>query len=630
MNTAAVRVASRLRRLPSWREAAWLVALVAVALYASTIRYGFTLDDVWIIERNPYVREPWRLFHIWTAPYWPSYGEMLGLYRPLTVFGFALQWRLAPHGAWLFHLVNVVLHAAVCVSILLLLRRLGFALIPALLGALVFAVHPLHVEAVAGVVGQAEMTAALCVLAACYVHASRSPGAQASYRRTAAVTLLFAVALFAKEHAIVLPALLLAIDAAQGRTRFTRGDLARYFDGIGVTLTLLALVAATYLLIRLEVLGSLTGTHTTTGLPFWQHAPTRVMTAMRLWVEYARLLFFPAQLSADYSPAVILPVAQPTPLMALGTALFLATVALAAATPFVPRLGLPAAWFLIAVLPISNLLFGTGMVVAERTLYLPSVALAFIVAGLVERVAQDPTSARPRQRLAAAALAAAILLALGARVVTRNPVWRDNGTLISTMVAEVPRSYRAQWSAAAAAALAGDTARSLDHWRLAYRLWPYDGQLGTEYGHYLYDVGRPEEAIPILLDVRETYLFPNRSERVLAQAYLAIGRPREALLAANRAVIVAGPRPHLAELRARALLALDAFPQAELAARDAVQQSGGRQWSAWLILARSLAAQEQSRRAAAALDSAVLFARTTPGGAAVVDATRRELGLLEP
>src|SRR5512134_598848 len=133
-----------------WSIAA--VVLAALATYANSLLNGFALDDEPIILGNARVHQLADQAAIWLTPYWPEHGSRAGLYRPFAIFAYALQWMAGNGAPWVFHLVSVLLHAAVCVLALLLLRRI-FDSAAALAGALIFAVHPLHTEAVANVVG---------------------------------------------------------------------------------------------------------------------------------------------------------------------------------------------------------------------------------------------------------------------------------------------------------------------------------------------------------------------------------------------------------------------------------------------------------------------------------------------
>ena len=144
-----------------------LVALAAIVCYLNSLGNGFALDDFWIVPQNANVTELSNLLRLWAEPYWTGdAGRDLGLYRPLPITFFNLEWAIGGGAAWPFHAANVLLHALVSVLVLAFARR--FVPLPyAVAGALVFAVHPVHTEAVANVVGQAELLAATFMLLGC-------------------------------------------------------------------------------------------------------------------------------------------------------------------------------------------------------------------------------------------------------------------------------------------------------------------------------------------------------------------------------------------------------------------------------------------------------------------------------
>jgi len=287
-------------------RAALLVALVGVGAYANSIGNGFALDDIGIVRENPAVTAP-TLEGALLAPYWPDAREGSGLYRPVVIGGFALQWRLFDGATAGFHAVNVVGHAGVSVLLLYLLAAL-VPLAGALAGALLFAVHPVHVEAVANVVGQAEIIAAGCVLLACWLYWVGD--AWAGARRgalVAAVTALYVIGLGAKEIAVALPALLVALDLAR---RSPPGWRQRLASRAPVLVCLLA-VFATYMVVRTAVLGTATGEAPAPALRDLTTSE-RIFTALSVWPEYLRLMLFPLDLASDYSPAVVLTAAEPT------------------------------------------------------------------------------------------------------------------------------------------------------------------------------------------------------------------------------------------------------------------------------------------------------------------------------
>lgn len=581
------------------RAAVAAVALAAIAVYLNSLANGFAYDDVYIIEKNTRVHDLWNLSQIWLTPYWPTFGSELGLYRPLAIFGYAVQWALGGGEPWLFHAVSIALHAAVAILVFLLLARLttrGAGLV----GGLAFAVHPVHTEAVANIVGQAELLAAGGVIAAALLYVDRRSGAEVRLGRTLAIAGLYACALAAKEHAIVLPGLMVCLDLAQRRIEPTRGGIWRYMRAVAPAMALLGAVAVTYLAFRVDILGSLAGSDANPSLPYLREEH-RVLSAFRAWPEFARLLFFPRDLIADYSPAVILPVESWSPLTVLGAVLLAGTSGLALMIRARPSIGLPAAWFLVTILPVSNLLFPIGVLIAERTLYLPS-----LTAALCAAYAWQATSRSTTQRARHAAIAAAMIgfPLLGIRTIVRNPDWRDTRAVMDALLRDHPESYRAQWSAAAYALQAGDTVGSAEYWELAYRLWPRDSQLLAEFGIYNLQRDRIERGVAML---EESYsMHPNisRTIHMLARGYLRASRFDEVIELMDQLSRIEGPTPAAFEIRARALMGLERHQDAVHAWRTAIRLSRGASWEYWRMLAWAYIRAGDAESAGPALDTA--------------------------
>lgn len=588
------------------RVAITLIALVAIAVYANSLWNQFAFDDWWIIRMNPRLHQLRDLGRIVGTPYWPTYGEQLGLYRPLTVLSFAVQWVASGGSAWVFHFVNVLMHAGVCLLVWRLLRHFASAE-AALIGGLVFAVHPLHTEAVANVVGQAELWVGLSVVGACVVFLGRAIEEALSLRRLLVIAALYAIGLLAKEHSIVLPGLLVALEAA--RSPFgIREYLRRHRGWLTPAVALLAAVAGAYLGLRYGVLGTIAGHDAGPGYPFLREE-YRIFSALRAWPEFMRLLFFPVDLSADYSPAVVMPVESGfSPMMALGALILAALVVLAASTPLQPSVGLPAAWFLISILPVSNLLFPIGVLLAERILYLPSVAVGFIVASVWDALAaRDAQAASPdRRRHAAVAwiAAAACVAALGALTIARNPVWKTSQTVIDSVIRDHPESYRAQFNAGVLALEAGDTARAVYHWELALRMYDRDALLLASVGSFYLTTHHYPRALELLRPAFE--LHPNLPLAVsgLAIAELGVGNPERSLEVSEYGIRTFDDKSVFFDLRARAQLALDQPARAAASWRTAIRL-GADGWIQWAQLARALSEIDSTAAAIASLDSAI-------------------------
>jgi len=606
MTLADVR--ARLRRVGvPW----WMVALVAVAVYANAVANGFAYDDVFIILQNTRVHDLADQRSIWTTPYWPSMGSELGLWRPVPIFAYAVQWALAGNAPWFFHLVSALMHAGVAVLALLLLRRFA-APLAAGLGALVFAVHPVHVEAVANVVGQAEIIAAGAVLGALLIHLGR-PAPGMGWGRRLAVLALYGVGLLAKESAVTLPALLVLVDVADGRVRPERRSVAAYARAMAAPLLLMALLVGFYLVARVSVLGNLTGVDAAPALPYLHETGPRLLSAFRAWPEYVRLLFFPADLVVDYGPGVILPTLTWTPMAALGALLLALAVTLAALTPWRPRVGLPAAWFLLTVLTVSNLFFPIGVLLAERTLYLPVLAVSFLVAFGWEAVARGRV--RMGRRWAAAALAVALVL-LAVRTVRRNPAWNSTMDVALTLAHEHPESYRAQWMMAWEMERRGFVDRAGGHFQLALALWPHDSQMRSDVGLFHTRQGNFEEAIRHLRGAAEQHPYVGRPWTLLAFAYVGAERWEEALAALERSWRLQGTDALTYNLfRARTYEGLGQWGRAAAAWRLVRPLPGGEGWLYAAFEARALARAGHAEAALAALNQAVASAGEPAAGA---------------
>ena len=100
----------------------WVPALVAVALYVPTVRYAFVQDDRAIILSNPAAHNVGAAVRAFDDPYWPA-ASGGGLYRPLTILSYAVDWTVsAGRPAW-FHVMNAVWHGLATLLVALLLAR---------------------------------------------------------------------------------------------------------------------------------------------------------------------------------------------------------------------------------------------------------------------------------------------------------------------------------------------------------------------------------------------------------------------------------------------------------------------------------------------------------------------------
>jgi tetratricopeptide (TPR) repeat protein len=392
------------------------ILLAAVALvYGNTLVNQFTMDDGLYIMSNPQVTGP--SLHALFSP-----NKFSNVFRPVTFATMALNWALGGMEPLGYHLLNLLLHAGVTWLLYLMLQAI-FGAAPqgktiAFVAALLFAVHPVHTEAVAAVMGRAEMLAAGFLLAAWILHLRD---------REIPALLCFVLALLSKESAVAFFPLVLLGDYAAGRWK----PRLRYACIAGATLLYVGLLwkvqGGRFGQARISLMDNPLASVS---------AKWRILNALRVAWKYVGLHFYPMALSCDYSFNQIpvyrdwrhtLPAA-------------LAAAAAVAAWIWALRkrqmgLALAGGIYLAGFATTANILVPTGTIMGERLAYLPS-------AGFCLLLALAWVWLEERQRTLAWGVLAVVLLALAARTVARNMDWKDNLALYSAAVRAVPNSAK--------------------------------------------------------------------------------------------------------------------------------------------------------------------------------------------
>jgi len=460
------------------KSAYLLVGILAALVYLNALGNQFAYDDVHIIVENPEIQALETLPGALVTPYWPTaYGRELGLWRPVTTALFGVQYALGGGSPLIFHIVNVLAHVAATLLALMLFLEL-ISLPAALAGAAVFAVHPVHVEAVANIVGLSEIVSTCALLAACIVHI-RS-GERSGWREALAVGALYAVGFGAKESGVTLPGLIFLIDAVRARLGFR--DLPDYLRRRWPVYAAMLGVAVALLAARVVILGSVAHPFAPLGADMLNEIP-RIWTLGEIWLHYVRLWVFPLDLSSDYSPNVLRVWTSWGVTNTVGAVMAVLVLLVALLAWRRPHLrpdtdsskaaAFGVVWFLIAISPTSNTIFLSGVLLAERTLYLPSVGLAAATGWLIVRLAQE------RRRVAWGALVV-IIVGSSVRTWTRTPAWYDTNTVFTVMMTESPHAGRSQWALGDQFMRAGQTSLALQSYRAAITLLDTSYQLITE------------------------------------------------------------------------------------------------------------------------------------------------------
>ena len=465
------------------RIALAFVLLGAGLTYANALANGFVLDDGPMIRENPLVHSTDGLWRAFGLPYWPeSIGA--GQYRPLGIISYTIDWLVSGGDPRWFHFVNVLWHVAATAAVWALAAEL-LSPMGAVIAALLFGVHPVHVEAVANIVGRLECMAALFVLVSMIAHRRKS-------RWTPA---FFALAMLSKENAIVFLALAAAHDLLLTPDRRAAFRERRWlYAGYAVVIVLYATLFFAVFHDRAVT----TPSRSLIGLDMIERLPV----IASIIPHYIRLLLLPAELSASYAPNVI-PLRPGIVGVVLGLALVTILVTALVATARErrwPAMAFALVWIPIALAPVANVFF-PSVLLAERTLYLPSVGACLALGAVAERV----VFTRPR---VVVAVMATIVIGFVARTWTRTPVWRDDRVFVLTMYKQRPESYEAHLTAGRILKGAGRYAEAARELELARQLFPRDPNVYTELADLAQRQGRQALAAVMRDSARIAPTFP--------------------------------------------------------------------------------------------------------------------------
>jgi tetratricopeptide (TPR) repeat protein len=432
-------------RIPGWLEIA--VALVAVACYLNSLPGDFVFDDLFAVKNNPDLRPETPLAELFAHDFWGTpidSPESHKAYRPLTVLSYRLNYLLGELDPLGYHLLNALLHGAVCLMLLPMSTRLAGSLRAAVVATLLFATHPVHTEAVANLVGRAELLCTVFYLAGfqAFTRAAGAKGTRWHWFILAQVCLVGAT--LAKETGLTLVGLWFAYDLLyrprEGSTLPRRAQVVRrqaIIVGLGLG----------YLVLRKALLGE--------ALPHLAviDNPVSAGTLSERWLTYAYiharyawLLLWPVKLCADYaylSIPLVQSVADPRNLATL--ACYGGLIGMVVVTWRSPRRQFYLcclSWLILPLLPVAHIFFQAPTVIAERALYLPSVGFCLLVAQGLEQLARH---GKNHQRLALVTVAC-LLLCYAGRTFVRNQDWRTEERLFRSVLDVFPHNVKAHVS----------------------------------------------------------------------------------------------------------------------------------------------------------------------------------------
>ncbi len=431
-----------------------LFAVLGTLLYFQTVGFDYTQDDAIVISENMYTTQGVQgigglLSHDTFFGYFKDVSKLRlvsgGRYRPLTPVMFAIEYAIAGNHPWLSHLINAICFGLLCMILFgftkeLLTPRLSAstALQVACLTTLVFALHPIHTEAVANIKGRDEIMAAMGSIGGLWLMLKSTSDAN-PWKWRGLAALVFFLGLLSKENVITMLAVvpltlwwyskntnikwvtaLLPIVVASGIFLIIRGDVTGWYKGG----TPKELMNNPFIKIENNVY-----------VPF--SIGEKTATIMYTMGKYVQLLIFPYPLTHDYYPRHIEIQDWGKPMVIFYFLAWLALIWIAI------RGWKSRSWwsygilFYVCTMSItSNLVFPVGTNMSERFAFLPSVGFALIAGFALSRLLDS------ENRKSVLVFGSALILAYGGWTLLRSRTWKDNHTLFTTDIKTSKRSAK--------------------------------------------------------------------------------------------------------------------------------------------------------------------------------------------
>ena len=461
------------------------VAAAAVIAFLPALSGGFVWDDFDYVKNNP-------ILHATGGAMLARLTSLVvvGNYHPLTMASFVIDNALAGPGPLVFHVTNVILHAANAVLLGWLLSALGARRDAAWAGALLWAVHPLRVESVAWISGRKDVLSTFFFLWAGLLYLRRARDGGAARRSYVYSLLLFACAVLSKATAVAFVPVASLFDWFANRP-VTRKTLLEKTPFVALAL------GAGWMAIRAQA--------TAGALPLGEEAnlPGRVAIACYGLAFYVVKTVAPWGLSALYpypSPAGTLPKGSIAAVLAVALGgILLIWLGRKARFPVF------AAGFYLATVALVLQLFPVGgAVAADRYAYLPAAGFSIAIAFAIGR-------APLRRGLIAVLLAAAVGLA-GATWV-RCAAWHDAMSLWNDVLAKHPDAALAHQNRGVAFAAMGDHRAAIADYDAALTVNPRYADALANRGGSKADLGELDGALTDLEEAiridpgRATYRF---------------------------------------------------------------------------------------------------------------------------
>lgn len=437
----------------------FFIVVSSIAVYINSLGGDFIWDDIEQIVENPVIMDLSNVPYFFTSDLWrlidnPTIGSYY--YRPLFLLSLASDyslWGLNPLG---YHITNIMLHSLVSIMVYLIGRRLFRNNPAALVGSLIFAVHPVHVESVAWISGRTDPMAALFLLFSFHLYTL--------FKEDKNNILLFLslaayfLSLLSKEMAITLPLLLAAYEFSFHEKQPGERRIKSMW-----AICLYILVSIAYLYIRATILGEAIGGASSSSSPLYM----RLYTSFGILLDYIRIVILPINLKVLYEIPLKVSFFDWNVLLPL---LLLVSLLITTCIAYKREriLFFTGIWFFITILPISNIVPLKPTMMAERYLYVPSIGIC-LLAGLVSYKIYTKGH---QISIYFTAFIVILISLLSSITFQRNRLWANETTYFTQSAKDAPDNAYAHHNLGDVYRKKGHMEKAIEEWRTAVRLYP--------------------------------------------------------------------------------------------------------------------------------------------------------------
>jgi len=568
------------------------IVLVSILVYGNAIKCNFVLDDNYIIKENSNIRSLRNILLIFSSRYWDGVGSDVkkhrgfNAYRPVAIASFAIDywlWKLNPMG---YHLHNVLIHilnSLLFFFILVLLLRNNQHLsrlvnqdLIILFLPIIFAVHPIHTEAVTSVVGRADILATFFVLAAYLTYIKFLEKKYFWFYVISVVS--FALALLSKEMAITLIGMIFLHDifsenfAPDETIKQSSGyRLRRLYSHLRYYLGYLAM-AGLYMGVRILLFGRI-GFDPTRQFFFNKSVAVRFFTMLKVIAYYVKSLVIPYPLHVEYGDYSIIKLSnslsQPDTFLSLCVLVLLLGLMISL-YKYMRLASFGLAFFFLTLFPVSHII-PIGALMGERFLYLPSVGFVLLFSVFFSRY-------QKRFRILSSFFLILIVIIVGLFslvTIRRNVDWRSEHNLWASTVQTTPENHIAHFNLGVVYSKESRLSEAILHYKKSIELSPAFREAYLGLSNAYMELNLCDETESILSEA--TRIFPGeyRAFYNLANTYLYKKDLKLAVSAYRKSLEI---NPQYADAYgnlAIALLWAKDFADAKIACNKAIELESG-------------------------------------------------------